>query len=241
LIEELAAPSGEGPAGVAGVEALPSRRWRPQVYRAGVVALALLAALAASLPRPPAGALARAGLVRLGEGLVSVDAPPIRVDAVAVHGGGGTGRERERAALALLRDGSAGAIVALGGPLPPPDPDRTYAGAVRRRLTELAAPADRVVLLPEGLSTRAELVALRRLAEERGWRRLALSTSSWHTLRVRLTAAEVFAGSGISWAIVAGPDEQGADWWSSADRRRIVVGEWLKIAQMVAWPSDGRL
>jgi uncharacterized SAM-binding protein YcdF (DUF218 family) len=239
-METVATPSADAPATLAD-RARPASEVIARAWGWTLLVLALAVAVAAAAaPRLPIGAAALAGLTTMRQALVSVDRPPARVDAVAVHGGG-IGRERERTALALLRQGAAGTIVALGGPLPPHDPDRTYAGAVRRRLAELDAPPERVVALPEGLSTRAELVALRRLAERRGWRSLALSTSSWHTLRVRLTAAEVFAGSTISWSVVAGPDEDGPAWWASPHRRWIVLGEWLKIAQLVAWPSAGRL
>jgi uncharacterized SAM-binding protein YcdF (DUF218 family) len=239
-MQSAVTPSPDAPATLAG-QVRPAGEAAARLWGWTLLVLALTVAVAAlAAPRLPLAAAARLGLTGARQALVSVDRSPMRVDAVAIHGGG-TGRERERVALALLRGGAAGTIVALGGPLPPHDPDLTYAGAVRRRLTELNAPPDRVVALPEGLSTRAELVALRRLAERRGWQRLALATSSWHTLRVRLTAAEVFAGSTISWSIVAEPDEEEAAWWANPNRRAIVLGEWLKLAQMVAWPTPGRL
>jgi hypothetical protein len=161
-----------------------------------------------------------------------IDATPTHVDAVAIHGGGGERREREIPAVLLLGN-HADFLVTMGGPLPSGDPDITYAGATARRLREIGLyDDDRMVTLASGASTEGELRALRGEAERRGWRSLALSTVSWHTRRVDVTAAWVFAGSGIDVSVVAipvGGDLDLDEWWKSAWGRRVIAGEWAKL------------
>jgi uncharacterized SAM-binding protein YcdF (DUF218 family) len=201
-----------------------------------LAALALGGMLVAMPVWPDPRVVTESALPLVVRALVAVDSPPPRVDAVAVHGGGGTAAERERAALALVRAGVTDTIVALGGRLPRGDPDMTYAGAVLRRLNEIGAEPATIVRLDRGLSTGGELAALRELAEERGWRSLALATSSWHTRRVRLLAERTFAGSPIAWYVVAAGlgDVREDDWWRMPDSPRAILAEWAKIAALVS-------
>ncbi len=182
-----------------------------------------------------ADAAATAALRAVGHGLVAVDPPIAHVDAVAVHGGGGPMHDRELPAAQMLANGAADVVVAMGGTLPPGDPDLTYAGAVERRLHEVGVDPDRIVRMSEGLSTLGEILALRHLAESRGWHSVALSSSPWHTRRVSLLAHRAFAGSRIAVSVVAA--EQGDidldHWWSRSYTRRVILGEWVKIA--MAW------
>ena len=174
--------------------------------------------------------------------LLVVEHPmPDRVDAVAIHGGGGANAERELAALAMWREGRAGRIVAMGGPLPLGDRDVTYAGAVQRRLREVGAPPDAVQSLPVGASSGEELLALRGLAEREGWTAVALATSRWHSRRVALLAGQVFDGSGVDWRVVV-PANYGFEpdrWWEQPRASRLVTGEWLKIGMALAFPIGG--
>jgi uncharacterized SAM-binding protein YcdF (DUF218 family) len=164
--------------------------------------------------------------------VVSGPAPQPRVDAVAVSGGGDARGTREAPAALMLKSGRAGVIVAMGGPLPPGDPDGTYAGAVARRLRAHGVPAGAIVRTDEGRSTRHELVALRDLAEARGWRSVAIATSDWHSRRVAAEAERVFLGSPVRWGIVVAPsvDIDLDRWWTSEDGRKRVIDEWLKFA-----------
>jgi len=195
-------------------------------------ALAVLGILIVPLP---ADAAATAALRALGHGLVVVDPPTGHVDAVAVHGGGGPNHDRELPAAQMLANGAADVVVAMGGPRPVGDPDLTYAGAVERRLREIGVDPDRIVRMTEGLSTSGELLALRRLAESRGWHAVALSSSPWHTRRVSMLAHRAFAGSGITVSVVA-PAQGDVDldqWWSRPYTRGLILGEWAKTA--MAW------
>ena len=197
----------------------------------GIVLLAVVALLGTLLLPGPLLSMQRDALRLVAYALVAADEPPAHVDAVAVHGGGSTYQFRERRALELYRAGRADRIVALGGPLPPVDPDRTYAGAVERRLLRLGAPHEAIVRLDRGDSTAAELDALRALAEERGWKKLALASSDWHTLRVALLAQRAFRGSEISWTVVALSDSELLldRWWLDPISRQVVLAEWGKI------------
>lgn len=194
------------------------------VAAAGLLISVVLAALVGL-------SVARGLLPALGHALVDVDPVSAHVDAVAIHGGGGMSWVREIPAVLMLGE-RADWLVAMGGPLPAGDPDLTYAGATMRRLRELGLHDDRrVLLLDSGQSTEGELRALRELAETRGWRALALSTSAWHTRRVSATARRVFAGSTIGIAVVALPtSELDLDrWWDDSHGRLVIPGEWVKL------------
>lgn len=204
---------------------------------AALVAAVLAGLVASTAPTWP---VTEAVLVALGQALVAADPTPARVDAVAVHGGGGARGEREHRAVELLRDGVTEQVVAMGGRLPVGDPDLTYARAVERRLLARDVSPSLILRFDVGRSTQGELVALRRLAEERGWRSLALATSSWHTRRVKLLAGQVFAGSGVSLSVVALDGDRGdlGDWWRDRWRRQLILGEWSKLATQAAWPAS---
>jgi uncharacterized SAM-binding protein YcdF (DUF218 family) len=194
----------------------------------------VLAALATLLLVPQLrSALVAVALRPVAWGLVaSGPTPHPSVDAVAVSGGGDARGTREAPAALLLKSGRAGVVVAMGGTLPPGDPDKTYAGAVARRLRAQGVPAAAIVRTDEGRSTRHELVALRNLAEARGWRTIAIATSDWHSRRVVAEAESVFAGSPVRWGILVAPaaDFDLDRWWTSEVGRQRVIHEWLKLA-----------
>jgi uncharacterized SAM-binding protein YcdF (DUF218 family) len=195
------------------------------------IALAFLAALLV-IPSVRSGLIA-AALRPIGWALVaSSQAPGAPVDAVAVSGGGDAQGTREAPAALMLKSGRAGVVVAMGGRLPPGDPDKTYAGAVARRLRAQGVPAGAIVRTDEGRSTRHELISLRGLAEARGWRSVAIATSDWHSGRVAVEAESVFAGSPVRWHIVVAPAAEFEldSWWTSEVGRSRVIDEWLKLA-----------
>jgi uncharacterized SAM-binding protein YcdF (DUF218 family) len=232
LAEEPAAPFGPGSdAPAAG---------RGQTLAAALL-LAAATCLVAVLALPSALPLARATALRLlAEALVQVDEPPAHADAVAVHGGGEADGSREKAAIALWKDGRADRLVAMGGPLPPGDPDITYARGVARRLRADGVPNEAILRLEAGGSTAGELVALRRLAEAEGWRRVVLSSSRWHTRRIALLAGQVFRASPVAWSVVA-PPGFGFDvdrWWEERPARDVVLGEWAKIGVALLLPAE---
>lgn len=167
--------------------------------------------------------------------LVAVDPPPARVDAVAIHGGGDNAGLRELPAVAMLRAGRTTTLVPMGGLAPPGDPDRTYAGAVERRLRALGAAPGSILRLDVGATTTEELRALRRLAEQKGWRRIAISSSPWHTRRVALSAARAFAGSAIRYSVIAAPEAEFdlEAWWRSPEGAGTIGREWLKLLATV--------
>jgi uncharacterized SAM-binding protein YcdF (DUF218 family) len=216
----------------------------PSAGRIEKLAMSLLLAttlcMLAAIAMPSLLPLARGAALRLlVVGLVRIDEPPARVDAVAVHGGGPSSGSRELAAIRLWQDGRTGRLVAMGGPLPAGDPDRTYARAVERRLRAYGAPDEAIVRLDEGGSTVGELIALRRLAESERWHEVVLTSSRWHTRRIGLLAAQVFAGSSVGWS-VTGPPELGFDpddWWDDQRARELVLGEWAKIGFAFLFPA----
>ena len=237
---ELTGSVGASPAAVFGpVGGAPDAAARGLLLAAAVLLAAASVAFAA-LALPSALPLARAVVLRsLVGALVQVGEPPRHVDAAAVHGGGGIDAARELAALRLWREGRADHLVAMGGPLPAGDPDRTFARAVERRLRANGAPDSAIIRLDQGGSTAGELQALRQLAEAEGWHQVVLSSSRWHTRRITLLASQVFRGSSIAWTVVAPPDFgfDAATWWDDPVARTIVLNEWLKLGFALFFPT----
>ena len=206
----------------------------PAVFPAWPFALAFFATL--MLVAPVRDAVVSLVLRPVAWGLV-VSGPTPRpwVDAVAVPGGGDPVGTREAPAALMIKSGRARVAVAMGGALPPFDPDKTYAGAVARRMYAHGVPAAAVFRTDEGRTTLHELVALRNLAEERGWRSVAIVTEDWHSRRLAASAERAFSGSSVRWGLIVAP-VQGFDldhWWESDVGRRYVIEEWLKLAATV--------
>lgn len=113
------------------------------------------------------------------------DEPPGRVDAVLVLAGGDG--ERETTGIRLARMGVAPVIVFSDG-------GRPDTPSARRCLLRLDGV--RVACLsPRTSSTRGEAKAFAELAERKGWRSVAVVTSSYHLRRASLLVGRCYQGT----------------------------------------------
>jgi uncharacterized SAM-binding protein YcdF (DUF218 family) len=80
-------------------------------------------------------------------------------------------------------------------------------------------------------STYEEALAIRRLAEMRGWDSLLIVTSPYHTRRARTIFNGVFGDSGIGITVrPVDPDTYNGDkWWQDSNNARHTVLEYLKF------------
>ncbi len=122
--------------------------------------------------------------------------------------------DRASRAAELYRAGWAPRVVASGRQL------RPYAGLaefMRRDLVERGVPGDAVIVFPHRAdNTRDEALAVKPLVVERGWRRVLVVTSNYHTRRARYIYRRVF-GPAIDVRVAAANDHgyEPDHWWQS--------------------------
>lgn len=191
-----------------------------------VGALVLLAVIAA---RP-----ALEGVARF---LIVEDPIAGPVDVVAVLSGGEG--ERLRAAIDLWRAGTARAILLVG----PDDPvlkvysgeDSLTMGEAKRRIAVRKGVPEEAVFVSLGAnSTFEEAETVRDACRARGWTRVAVATSPFHTRRARATFRWAFRGSGVDVFVVHRPLGDSVNdphrWWRREDDTMAVLGEIGRLA-----------
>jgi uncharacterized SAM-binding protein YcdF (DUF218 family) len=183
--------------------------------------------------------LVRHPLLKLAGGWWEVEDRPERADAILVLGDDNFGGERAAKAAELFREGMAPVVVASGRLL------RSYAGIaelIERDLQTRGVPASAIVRFPQrAANTREEAQALRDLVASRGWRRVLLVTSNYHTRRARYIFRKVFPAQVGVLVISARDSEYDADrWWETRQGRKLFF---LEAAGYVAavfelWDGD---
>jgi len=134
--------------------------------------------------------LARHPLMRLaGEGLVVEDQLE-KSDAIILLSDDNFYADRATRAAELYRQSLAPTVVANGVRL------RPYAGIselMTHDLVERGVPKERVVPFPQDAdNTREEAEALKGLVRQKGWKRVIIVTSNYHTRRARYIFRKVF-------------------------------------------------
>jgi uncharacterized SAM-binding protein YcdF (DUF218 family) len=199
--------------------------------RAVAVALIALLALAGG------GWLAHRPLLRaVGQALV-VDDPPAPADAIVVVAGSTPGREET--AAALLHDGRAPRVL-VSRQFVPDRVQRLLDMGIRRldfqgesvaALERFGVPREAIVILDRPVEiTETELRAVAAVARERGWRRLILVTTRFHSRRVQVIWRRE-AGEAIEARLAGVSDEcSGEDaWWRRRRCSESVLHEYLGL------------
>jgi hypothetical protein len=102
---------------------------------------------------------------------------------------------------------------------------------MQRDLVERGVPADAVIRFPHSAgNTRGEAEALREPVAKRGWRRVLVVTSNFHTRRARYIFRRVFPST-VSVRVVAARDSlyDPDHWWESRQGVKLFFGETLGI------------
>jgi uncharacterized SAM-binding protein YcdF (DUF218 family) len=172
-------------------------------------------------------------------------APP--VDAVIVLGGGMDpdgelniiGRARVQSALALLQRGEAANAIFTGFGCAGAEDGCSEAAAMRARAEASGADPDRLIVEPDARTTLENLVLSFAIAEERGFRRLAVLTDAFHLTRAvalaRLLGREVVpvAAEGGLYSLPA------------AEQFPVLMREtmawWYNLGKAAAWQGLGLL
>ncbi|MBN1886777.1 MAG: YdcF family protein [Thermoflexales bacterium] len=166
-------------------------------------------------------------------GFLIVADPLAQADALKPLGGG---KERILQAAGLFEQGYAEWFVVTDMPLSVPGIRESYAELVKREAVWQGVPEARVLTAPGVVETTyEEALAVRQLAQERGWRSLLLVTSSYHTRRTQLIFRDVFRDTGV--AIMVWPMDESwydpASWWRSHEGLRETWTEYLKLVLYV--------
>jgi len=156
--------------------------------------------------------LARHPLMRLAARELVVEDPLEKADAIVILGDDNFYADRATRAAELYRQGLAPLVVASGVRL------RPYAGIAElmiHDLVERGVPKERIVPFPQDADgTREEATALRTFVGGKGWKRLILVTSNYHTRRARLIFRKAFPPEvGIEMASARDADFDPGNWY----------------------------
>ncbi|HXX71148.1 MAG TPA: YdcF family protein [Candidatus Acidoferrum sp.] len=168
--------------------------------------------------------LVRHPLLRLMGGFWVIDETPAQADAIVMLGDDDFSADRAARAAQLYRAGWAPRVVASGRYL---RPYASIAELEQHDLEERGVPATDVVRFTQKAeNTREETAALAQLISSRGWKRILLVTSNYHTRRSRYLAERQFP-SGTTLRVVAAPDSDydPDGWWRTRNGLRIFTGE----------------
>ena len=174
----------------------------------------------------------RRPLLRLAGQFWVLDEPAEHADVIVELSDDNFNADRAAHAADLYRSGIAPQIVASGRML------RSYAGIaeiMEHDLVSRGVPASSIVKFPHrAASTREEAQALAGLVAERGWKRVLVVTSNYHTRRTRFIFGRVFRPS-LTVRVSAARDSEfdPSHWWESRIGVKLFFNELLGYA--VAW------
>jgi hypothetical protein len=153
-----------------------------------------------------------------------VDETPTVSDAIVILGDDNYYAERAERAAQLFRAGDAPRVVASGRFL---RPYATVADLMLHDLKERGIPENAIVRFTHrAANTQAEAAEISHLVHERGWKKILLVTSSYHTRRSRYIFERVLP-PGTELRVVSAPDTDfNPDrWWETHEGRSIFFHE----------------
>ena len=163
----------------------------------------------------------------LGHHLIRQDSLSV-ADAVVVLGGDASHRAPHGAAL--FSAGLAPVVLAVGGI--ESDGTRSQAYKTARQLKKHGVPDDRILVSGQyEPSTLQEARATADYAGDRGWSRVIVVTSPYHTWRAGALFEEVLAPLQVEVLTAAAPEDpfDPESWWADPRQRRQVRNEYLKF------------
>jgi uncharacterized SAM-binding protein YcdF (DUF218 family) len=161
-----------------------------------------------------------------------------RADAIFVLAG--TRAERPLEAVELYRQGYAPWIVLSPGR---PEPSEIWlarqgirfpseSALIRGVMVQLGVPASAIVIAGRTIdNTAEEAIRLRNLARDRGWHKVIIVTSKYHTRRAGFAFRRALKGTGIEPLIRASRYDMSdpANWWRRRGDIRFAGSEWIKL------------
>jgi uncharacterized SAM-binding protein YcdF (DUF218 family) len=155
-----------------------------------------------------------------------VDEPLEHADAILVLGDDNYTGDRATHAAELYREGLAPRVVASGRML---RPNSGLSEIIARDLEAHGVPSGSVVpFSSHAANTREEAEALRDLVVHRGWRKVLVVTSNYHTRRARFIFGHVFP-VGVTVRVSAAEDSEfdPARWWDTRIGLKLFLNEVL--------------
>jgi uncharacterized SAM-binding protein YcdF (DUF218 family) len=156
--------------------------------------------------------LVRQPLLRLMGGFWVVDDAPTHADAIVILGDDNFTSDRAARAAQLYKAGWAPQVVASGRYL---RPYASIAELEEHDLQDRGVPRAAIVRFAHRAeNTREETAAIAQLISSRGWKRILLVTSSYHTRRSRYLAERQFP-PGTTLRVISAPDSDydPRGWW----------------------------
>ena len=172
--------------------------------------------------------LVRRPLLRVAGGFWIVDETPISADAIVMLGDDNYSADRAARAAQLYKAGWAPRVVASGRYL---RPYASISELEERDLTDRGVPKAAVVRFAHHAeNTKDEAAALAQLISARGWKRILLVTSNYHTRRSQYLAEREFPEKTIL-RVIAAPDSDydPDDWWRTRGGLKIFSHECVGI------------
>lgn len=141
------------------------------------------------------------------------------------------GGEEERImyAVKLYRKNMVKFIVVTDGQF---SQEQTIAGWMSRKAVRAGIPAERILLEPKAQHTYQHPIFVKPILQEHGFTSAIVVSSPYHMRRSKMLFDRAFRKSGISliYSPVAHSWFSTDRWWKSQDGRRIVLGEYIKLA-----------
>ena len=157
-----------------------------------------------------------------------VEDPPREADAAVVLAGD-PDYERTKTAARLLLDGEVRLLIVTGGEPGPGD----SAYSLRAVALRAGVPADRIRMEQVSHGTHGSMEAIRPIVAREGIRSLAIVTSPYHQRRAVWAARRTLPGVDIVSRPADPAGWKPAGWWKTRWSRRIVFGEYVKLAYYV--------
>ena len=168
--------------------------------------------------------LARHPLLRLAGSFWVVDDEPAKSDVIVILGDDNFSADRARRAAELFKLGFAPRVIASGRFL---RPYASIAELEQHDLTDRGVPATAVVRLTHSATdTREEAIAISQLLSSRGWKRVILVTSTYHTRRSRYICERVLPAGTVLRVVAAHDSGYNPDnWWNTREGLKIFFHE----------------
>lgn len=168
--------------------------------------------------------LVRHPLMRTAGDFWTVDESPVAADAIVILGDDNYSGDRATRAAELLKAGWAPRIVASGRYL---RPYASIAELEQHDLTDRGVPPSAVVPLAHRADdTREEALAISQLISSRGWKRIIVVTSNFHTRRSRYICERAFpAGTVLRVVAARDSDFDPGSWWRTRSGIKIFTHE----------------
>ena len=166
-------------------------------------------------------------------GFLIVSDPLAPADAILVLGGGARSRAEEGARL--YDDGYAPLVVVTNSPIDVPGIRSSYVNLMKSEMLWQGVPEDHIVAAPELVTTTyEEALAVRQLAETRGWHSLIVVTDPYHTRRARWIFRQVFADTTVT--VIMRPVRHHSytanTWWQN---RYGLMQTWIEYPKLILY------